>query len=546
MQKPITNLGGLERTKKLRDNLLSKKPQMCHERAVIYTRVYKETEGEPMIIRRAKAFRALLEEMTIYILDGELIVGNQASTPRSAPIYPETEAYYLLEEGLDHFEKRPQDPFVVREEVKKKLEEVLPWWKGKTVEEVAPLKMPELTCRLMNLRHKVFHPEIHLRGGIGHVSADFWRVLNRGFEGLKQEAEQRLSNLDFTDPEDLEKKDFYRAAIIICEGVINFAKRYAQLARKLAAQEKDHKRKEELEKIAQVCERVPAKPARTYHEALQAIWFSHLLLQIESNGLGTSPGRLDQYLYPFYKKDIEEGRITKEQAQEILECFWVKIEEIKRVYDSECARDYAGYSTELNLTIGGQKEDGTDATNEVSYMCLDAQDHLRMAHPNFTVRYHSKLPDSLLHRACEVIRIGTGQPELLNDEAHVPSLMNRGIKLEDARGYTNIGCVEPAVPGKTCSWSNAAMFNLGKCLELALNNGKCLLCGEQVGPETGDPGSFTCIEDVMQAYREQVAYFVKHMIICLNAIDLTHKELVQTPYLSLLVSDCMEKGKDIT
>jgi len=519
---------------------------MCHERAVIYTRVYKETEGEPMIIRRAKAFRRWLEEMGIYIQDGELIVGNEARTPRSAPIYPETEACYLLEEGLDGFQTRHEDPFVVTEKTKRELKKILPWWAGKTVEEVAPHKMPELTCRLMNLKHKVFHPEIHLRGGIGHVSADFWRVLDRGFEGLKQEAKERLGQLDFSDPEDLEKKDFYKAAIITCEGVINFAKRYAQLARKLAAHEEDFKRKEELEKIALVCERIPAKPARNYHEAAQAIWFSHLLLQMESNGLGASPGRVDQYLYPFYKKDIEERRITKEKAQELLECFWVKIEEVKRVYDSECAQDFAGYTTGLNVTIGGQKEDGTDATNEVSFMCLDAEDHLRVAHPNFTVRYHHKLPDDLLQRACEVIRLGTGMPELMNDEAHIPSLMNRGVRLEDARGYTNIGCVEPAVPGKTCSWSNAAIFNLGKCLELALSNGKCLLCGNQVGPQTGDPRTFTSIEDVMEAYKGQVAYFVKHMIISLNAIDLTHKELVQTPYLSLLVSDCMQRGKDIT
>ncbi len=537
---------GIERTKKLRDDLIAKAPQMCHERAVIYTKVYQETEGEPMIIRRAKALRAWLGEMTLYIQDGELIVGNEASTPRSAPIFPETETCYLLEDGLDSFPTRAFDPFVVREEVKRNLEKILPWWKNKTVEEVAPHKMPDLTRELMNLKHKVFHPEIHLRGGIGHVSADFWRILNRGFEGLKQEAEQRMGQLEFNDPEDLEKKTFYLAEIIVCEGVIRWAQRYAELARTLAAKDKDIKRKQELETIAQVCERVPAKPARTYHEAIQAVWFSHLLAQMESNGLGTSPGRLDQYFHPFYKKDMEEGRLTQEEAQELLECFWVKVEEVKRVYDGECAQNFAGYTTELNITIAGQKEDGTDATNEVSYMCLDAQDHLRMAHPNFTVRYHSRLPEDFLHRTCEVIRLGTGMPQLLNDEAHIPSLMNRGIKLEDARGYTTIGCVEPAVPGKTCGWSNAAMFNLGKCLELAINNGKCLLCGEQSGPRTGDPRDFLSIEDVIDAYKKQVAYFVKHMVVCLNAIDLTHRELVQTPYLSLLIAGCMEKGKDIT
>jgi len=546
MQMPASKIDSLSRTEKLRDDLLAKKPQICPERALIYTRVYQETEGEPMIVRRAKALRALLKEMTIYIQDGELIVGNQASTPRSAPVYPETETCYLLEDGLESFETRHEDPFVVPEDVKRKLEDVLPWWENKTVEEVAPHIMPELTCRLMNLNHKVFHPEIHLRGGIGHVAGGFERVLERGFEGLKKEAEQRLRELDYIDPEDMDKKDFYRAAIITCEGVMVFAKRFSKLARNLAKGEKDPHRKKELKKIAEVCSQVPAKPARTYHEVVQSIWFSHLFLQIESNGLGVSPGRLDQYLYPYYKNDLEAGSVTTEEAQELLECIWVKIEEIKRVYDCECARNFAGYTTGLNVTIGGQKKDGTDATNDVSYMCLDAQYNLRTAHPNFTVRYHNKLADALLNRAAEVIRLGTGMPEILNDEAHIPSLMNRGIKLEDARSYTNIGCVEPAVPGKTCSWSNAAMFNLGKCLELALNNGKCMLCGEQAGPETGEPSTFTSIEDVVKAYDKQVTFFVKHMVISLNAIDRAHKELVQTPYLSLLVSDCLEKGKDIT
>jgi formate C-acetyltransferase len=337
---PAAKLSYPKRTEKLRDDLLAKKPQMCPERAVIYTRVYQETEGEPMIIRRAKAFRALLKGMTIYVQDGELIVGNQASTPRSAPIYPETETCYLVEEGLDKFEKRHEDPFVVPEDVKKNLEKILPWWKNRTVEEVAPHIMPELTCKLMNLNHKVFHPEIHLRGGIGHVSGGFERVLERGFEGLKKEAAQRLGELEFIDPEDMEKKNFYLAAIITCEGVIAFARRYSQLARKLAGKEKDPSRKEELKKIAEVCDQVPAKPTRNYHEAVQAIWFSHLLIQIESNGLGASPGRLDQYLYPYCKKDLEEGRITKDEAQELLECLWIKIEEIKRVYDSECARNF--------------------------------------------------------------------------------------------------------------------------------------------------------------------------------------------------------------
>ena len=535
------------RGEKLRDDMLAKKPKMCAERAKIYTEIYQKYESDPMIIRRSKALKELLENMTIYILDDELIVGNQASTPRSAPVYPETESRYILDEGTGVFETRKYDPFVVTPEVKATLEEVLPRWKGKSVEEVAAGKTPEKTFWLMEeIPYKVFHSEIHFRGGIGHVSGGFERLLKRGFEGLKKEAEERIAKLDLSDPDDLVRMQFYHAALITCEGVINFARRFADLAREKAAVEENPERKKELEKTAEVCDQVPARPARSFHEAVQSIWFSHLLLQIESNGLGVSPGRIDQYLHPFYKQDLESEIITQEEAQELIDCFWVKIEEIKRVYDSECAQDFSGYTTGLNITIGGQEPDGTDATNDISYMCLNAQYKLKTAHPNFTVRCHNKLPEELLLRACEVVRLGTGMPEFMNDEAHVPSLMNRGIKLEDARSYTNIGCVEPAVPGKTCSWSNAAMFNLGKCLELALNNGKCMLSGEQIGPHTGDACEFKSIEEVMEAYKKQVGYFVKHMVISLNAIDNTHGEILQTPYLSLLVDDCLEKGKDIT
>lgn len=535
------------RGEKLRDAMLANKPKMCAERAKTYSEVYQKNKQDPMVVLRGKALKNHLESMTIYILDDELIVGNQASTPRSAPIFPETESRYILDEGIGVFETRIYDPFGVSPEVAATLEEVLPQWDGKTVEEIATGKIPKKTLWLMEeIPYKVFHSEIHFRGGIGHVSGGFDRVLAKGFEGIKKETEERMAQLDLSDPINLGKLQFYQTALIVCEGVITFAKRFADLAREKAGAEENPERKKELENIACVCDRIPAKPAGTFHEAVQCIWFSHLLLQIESNGLGASPGRIDQYLYPFYVQDLASGAITQEQAQELVDCFWVKIEEIKRVYDSECAQDFSGYTTGLNITIGGQNPDGTDATNDISYMCLNALEKLKTAHPNFTVRYHGNLPEKLLSRACEVVRLGTGMPEFMNDEAHIPSLVNRGIELADARGYTNIGCVEPAVPGKTCSWSNAAMFNLGKCLELALNDGKCMLSNEQIGPHTGVACEFKSIEEVIAAYKIQVAYFVKHMVISLNSIDNTHAEILQTPYLSLLVDDCLKNGTDIT
>lgn len=544
---PETKKTVKSRGERVRDRMLAQAPRMCRERAENYTKMYEKYQSDPEIIKRAQALRYHLENMTIYIAEEELVVGNQASTPRSAPVFPITESHYILDEKLESFGTRHYDPFVVTDEVKAALEEVLPKWIGRTVQDLAARKIPEHTYWLMEqIPYKVFHPEIHFRGGIGHISGGFQRVLERGFAGLKKEAEERLAQLDLSVPENLAKMNYYRATIIVCDGVINFGKRYADLARKMASVETDVARVQELHKIAEVCDQVPAFPARKFHEAIQAIWFSHLILQIESNGLGVSPGRIDQYLFPYYEADVEKGIIDRAQATELIECFWVKIEEIKRVYDEECAANFSGYTTGLNVTIGGLKPDDSDATNEVSYMCLDAQFKLKTAHPNFTVRFHNKLPQDFLIRAAEVVRQGTGMPEFLNDHAHIPSLMNRGVTLEDARGYTNIGCVEPAVPGKTCSWSNAAMFNLGKCFELAFNNGKCMLSGEQIGPETGDPTTFKSIEDVKKAYRDQVAYFVKHMVVSLNAIDYTHREIHATPYLSLLVDDCLKRGMDIT
>lgn len=532
---------------RLRDALLSQKPQMCSERALIYTEVYREHESDPIVLRRAKAFRAMLERMSIYIQEGELIVGNQASSPRSAPVYPETESRYILADGLDSFQERKYDPFVVKPEVKEALESALPQWAGRTLEDFAAPKMPEQTFRLTEMiAHKVFHSQIHFRGGIGHVAGGFERVLTRGFEGIKEEAERRLTKLDASDPDNIEKRFFYQAAVEVCEGIAAYARRYAALARERAETEENAARKSELNRIALVCDQVPARPARTFHEAVQAIWFSQLFIQLESDGLGSSPGRLDQFLFHYYKHDIESGELSREEAQELIECFWVKCEEIKRVYDAQSAQDFSGYSTELNITIGGQNADGSDATNDVSYLCLKAMAKLRMAHPNFTVRYHNRVREDFMIEACRVVRLGTGMPQFMNDEAHIPSLLNRGVSLADARGYTNIGCVEPATPGKTCGWNNAALLNLGKCLELALNDGRCLLCEEQIGPQTGDPSNFRSFDDVQMAYREQVAFFVKHMVVSLHAIDLTHREVLPTPYLSLLVDDCMQEGRDIT
>lgn len=531
------------RTQRLRRLLVESPPTICPERAEIYTRVYRETEGEPMVIRRAKALASVLREMTIFILDDELIVGNQGSTPRSAPIFPETETAYVGEE-LDTFETRRQDRFKVPQGTKERIRNILPYWKNKTVKDYVFARLPVDTRKLLELECKVLHPEIHILGGIGHFVPGYHRVLEVGFEGIKQFAMEKLGSLDEADPGCIERRWFYEAVIVVCEGVIDFAKRYSDLAIAMADTEQSEKRKDELLRIAKVCTRVPRLSATSFYEAIQSIWFQHLIIQIESNGLGVSPGRLDQILYPYYVRDRESGVLTKDEAQELIDNFWLKTEQIKRVYDYDCARYFAGYSTELNCCIGGQTPEGLDATNELSYMFLDAERRIGLAHPNVTVRIHERTPSNFLLTVLEVIRLGRGKPQLANDEAVIPAMLNRGIPLTEARDYAFIGCVEPGVPGKEYSWANAAMFDVAKCLELALNDGKCRLSGQQIGPRTGDPRAFKEFSEVVEAFKKQVEYFVRQMIVCLNTVDLCHQELMPVPYASILIDDCLEKGMD--
>lgn len=528
------------RTERLKEQILNFKPRLCPERARIYTRVYKESEGEVMIIRRAKALARVLEEMTIYILDSELIVGNQASAPVSAPIFPETESVYA-KKTIDYIQKRPQDPFLVSKTEKKEIKKLLSYWKGKTIEEHVMSQISKENRNLLNIDEQVFNPEIHLKGGIGHFIPEFRKVLSIGFQGIIDDISIKLKKLNYFNPYDMEKINFYKAVLIVSKGICKFAERFSELAAKMS-EEADKERSKDLREISEVCRRVPRYSARSFHEALQSIWFQQVVIQIESNGLGVSPGRIDQLLWSYYEEEKKSSKFDKIHLQEIIDSYWIKIEEIKRFYDDDCARYFAGYSTELNNTIGGVTRDGRDATNELSYMFLDAEKRIGLAHPNITVRIHKNTAEEFLVKTLEIVRLGRGKPQFANDEVSIPAMLNRGVSLEDARDYAFVGCVEPGVQGSYYGWSNASEFNLGKCLELALNNGVCMLSGEKIGPSTGNPEGFSNIEDVISAFREQVAYFVEKMVEVLNVIDICHRNLCPVPYASILVNDCLERG----
>jgi formate C-acetyltransferase len=533
------------RTKQLNNEILAVNPEMCSERARFVTESYKETEAEPMIVRRAMAVARVLEKMTVFLQKDQLIAGNQASSLRASPLFPETEAEYL-ECEIDLFEKREQDRLIVRPEVRRELlEEILPYWKGKTVKEHALAAMPEEVREAVLLEDQIFSVGIHLTGSIGHVLVDYDNVLSRGFKGIREEIAARMEELDLADPDEGAKYDFYRAELILCDAIMLFAERFADEAERLAQSEKDTRWKEELMTIARICRKVPAEPAEGFREAVQSFWFVHLLLFIEQDGLAVSPGRFDQYMYPYYKRSIDLGEMTKEEAQELLECLWIKFTEIMRAYDFECAKYYAGFSISENIALGGTDRNGRDAVNELSYMCLGAEAHTKLSQPNLSVRIHGKTPERFMMRAVEIASTGRTKPEFFNDAVGVPTLMSTGVPLEEARDYGISGCVE-AVPPHANGMTNAAMSNIAKALELALNDGKCRLSGKQIGPRTGDPKEFTSFEDVLLAFREQVAAYVEKMVVALNVIERTHAELYPLPYFSLVMDDCLEKGLDIT
>jgi len=534
------------RTEKLREWIRSVTPEICPERAIIATRTYKETESEPMAIRRAKTFYNTLAEMTVCIYDGELIVGNQCSKPRSSPIFPETTATWIKEDISD-FWTRGSDKFYVRPEVEEVLKkEVFPYWEGKTVQDRTLDLIPAESKNAWLVDYRIYSNDLHWKNAVGHLVADYDVVLKKGYGKIAEEIQKKIDNLDMTQSENVEKMIFYKSALLCSQAAIMFAKRFSKLAAELALKEDDAVRKAELLKISGICNKVPEKPAETFHEALQAVWFHQLLIQLEVDGLAISTERFDRLIYPYYKHDIDAGIITKENAQELLECLWIKFFEIMKAYDNINAKYYSGYSIGQILTIGGQDDDGNDDTNEISFLCMEAEDNMRLTQPNLAIRYNVNTPDDFLLRVSEYIKVGTGKPSLFNDGAIVPALLSRGVKLDEARNYALIGCVEASPKGMYYGWTNSGMFNLAKCIELAINDGICMLSDKQVGPKTGKAEEFKTFDDFVAAYKIQVEYFVSQMIATLNGIDYSHQNNLPTPYISICMKDCLEKGKDLT
>ncbi|MFX3616143.1 MAG: glycyl radical protein [Sporolactobacillus sp.] len=529
--KPTSRVLGLKKI------ILDAAPRIETDRARLITESYKETESLPEVLRHAKALEKILTELPVVIRDNELIVGTATVEARSTQIFPEYGPQGLDQEW-ETISTRKTDPFAISDEAKTELKEIFSYWKGHTVSELA--------TSLMNEKAKiaydkgVFTVGNYHQGGVGHIVVNYAKVLKKGIRGILAEIITAINNADQTVSDWAEKEAYYQSAVLALKSVITFAHRYAEKAKELAQYTNDSTRKAELLKISENCLRVPEYPAENFHEALQSFWFVQLVMQIEQSGHSISPGRFDQYVYPFYEKD---DSLNPDEAQELLDCLFVKMNDINKLRDKVTSNAFAGYQTYQNINCGGQTREGLDATNAISYMEIEAMAHTLLAMPSLSIRVWNGTPDDFLLKACELTRQGGGQPAFYNDEEIITAKVNRGETLEDARNYGVIGCVEPASQGKEYSWCDAALFNLPKVLEITINNGR--LNGEDFGPKTGEVESFKTFDQFNEAYAKQIKYFVGLLVRAINAVDIAHSKLGRLAFISTLVDDCIAKGKTL-
>lgn len=538
-------LGKIEtkRIENLRETVLNTAPSVCTERAQLITTAYRQNQNQPIVMKRALALKEILENMSIYILDGELIAGNHSSAVRAAPIFPEYSMDWVIDE-LDKFEKRPGDKYTITEENKTILRDIYPFWENNTLIKYGLSLFPEES--ISAYENGVIRAEGNLTSGDGHIAANFEKILNIGIDGVKAQTQQRLSSLDPTSYDQLKQMTFLRAVIVTLDAISAFAVRFSQLAHKMALEETDEVRKTELITLSKICANVPRNPAKTFYEGVQSIWFVQLVLQIESNGHSVSFGRLDQFLYPLYQQDIDSGFINEKQARELLENLWIKLYSIAKIRSWSHTRFSAGGPLYQNVTIGGQTTDGKDAVNPLSYQVLASVAATKLTQPNLTVRYHKNLSDDFLNQCIEVIKLGFGMPAFNSDEIIIPTMINLGVKPQDAFNYSAIGCVEVAVPGK---WgyrcTGMSFLNLMKVLKIALNKGTDPDTGIKYLSSDKELGNFTSFEDLFDTWSKTVRYFARQTVVIDTAVDTALEELVPDIFCSALTDDCIGRGKHL-
>ncbi|NRT33026.1 formate C-acetyltransferase [Clostridium beijerinckii] len=532
-----------DRMHNFREELLNAKSMVSVERARLTTESYKEHADKPMVLRRALCLENILKNMTIFIEDNSIIAGNQAESNRSAPIFPEYAMDWVIDE-LDEFEKRAGDIFYITEESKNVLREIAPFWEHKTLKDRGLAGMPAESRIFYDLG--IIKAEGNITSGDAHIAVNYETVLNLGLINYKERTEKKLKELDLTDYRNLNKSYFYRAILIVLDAVAAFAKRYADLALELAEKESDENRKEELLEMSIILNKVPYYPAETFKEAVQSLWIIHLVLQIESNGHSLSYGRMDQYLNPFYEKDLKLGKITEDSATELLTNLWLKTFTINKIRSWSHTRFSAGSPLYQNVTVGGQTVDKKDAVNPLSYLILKSVAQTKLPQPNLTVRYHRGVSDDFMKECIEVVRLGFGMPAFNSDEVIIPSFIEKGVDEKDAYNYSAIGCVEVAVPGK---WgyrcTGMSFLNLPKSLLIALNDGVDPESGTKLCEGVGHFKDMTTFDEVMKAWDKIIREFTRHSVIIDSCADLAIEEVTADVLCSALTDDCIDRGLNL-
>lgn len=532
-----------ERMKEFREEVLDEKPYIDAQRAILATLAYKENLNQPRVMVRAKMLEKVLDNMSIYIEDKSLLAGNQATKNRNAPIFPEYTMEFVMNE-LDQFEKRDGDIFYITEKTKEQLREIAPFWQNNNLRARGEALLPEEVRVFMETG--VFGMEGKLNAGDAHLAVNYERILKDGLRGYEKRVKEYKATLDLTNPDNVDKYCFYNAVLIVLKAVRNFANRYSVLAKDLAEKEMNQKRKIELLEISRICSKVPYEPAETFKEAVQSVWFIQLILQIESNGHSLSYGRFDQYMYPYYDRDIKNGTIKESEALELLTCLWIKTLTINKVRSQAHTLSSAGSPMYQNVTIAGQTTDKKDAVNDLSFLVLKSVAQTRLTQPNLTVRYHKNINKHFLDECVEVMRLGFGMPALNNDEIIIPSFMDWQVKEEDAYNYSAIGCVETAVPGK---WgyrcTGMSYINFPRMLLCTMNNGVDLTSNKRFTKGYGYFTEMESYEELLKAWDKTIREITRYSVIVENVIDKASERDVPDILCSALTDDCIARGKTI-
>lgn len=517
----------------LKTRMLEQPRYVSIEQALIITKTYQEHETDSKQVKRAWSLYNALTQIEIGIEPEELIVGNRTKGVRYGVVFPESGISWVDRE-FETIPTRPQDKFLVHpEDIETFRKVIVPYWKGKSLEDIVHQRIGDEISEISKVVkiNQTDHAQ-------GHICPNVKEWLELGPAGVIAKAEKNLVGANAS------QQEFYRCVILVMQGVQKFMQHYADLLEEKA--DSYPKYTASMRELAKICQNLQNRPAQSFHEALQSTWFLFVVLHMESNASSFSPGRLDQILYPYYQKDLAEKKMDDDQALEMIECLWLKFNEIVYLRNKNSAKYFAGFPIGFNVAVGGQDENGNDASNALSHLLIQAQEDIGLPQPNLSVRLFEHTDQALLTHAVKCVSKGSGMPQFFNDKAIVSPLMDLGISKQDALNYAIVGCVELTTHGNNLGWSDAAMFNMNKVLELTLNHGKCLLTGKQMGPDLGSLSTYASFSDLEAAYQKMMDYFIEKMIPCCEGVEKAHIDCLPTPFLSAVIDDCMDKGMDVT